>query len=168
MFLESGTWIHVPGLYFSGSRAPPGVPNFNFSLPLLPLGTVYKAAMATSMDVDGTALGQPSTLHGVPQVQEQPNMQTALPLSNGRLPFAISVGLLTVILLVLTRVVTQAPRIANPSEKSLSKFTFGGLTETLGCTWGVRLFHWTQRGIPLKSVSHLIHTFATVDRSSEL
>ena len=158
----------MPGLYlflFSGSARRP---NFNFSLPLLPLGTVYKAAMATSMDVDGTALGQPSTLHGVPQVQEQPNMQTALPLSNGTLPIPISVGLLTVVLLVLTRVVTQAPRIANPSEKSLSKYTFGGLTETLGCTWGVRQFHWTQRGIPLKSVSHLIHTVATVDRSSEL
>ena len=64
-------------------------PNFNLSL-LLSLGTVCKAAMATTMDVDGKALGQPATLHSVPQVHEQPSMRTGLPLSNGTLPVPIS------------------------------------------------------------------------------
>lgn len=78
----------MPDLYlflFSGLRRP----NFNLSL-LLSLGTVCEAAMATSMEVDGTALGQPATLHGAPQVHEQPIMHTALPLSNGRPPIPIS------------------------------------------------------------------------------
>jgi hypothetical protein len=58
--------------------------NFNFNLSLLlSLGTVCTAAMATSMEVDGTALGQPATLRGVPQVHEQPIMHTTLPLSSG-------------------------------------------------------------------------------------
>ena len=69
-------------------------------------------------------------------------------------PSLYPLGLVTVILLVCTRAITQAPRIVNPSEKSLSKFTFGGLKEILGCMWGVPPFRWTQRDIPLKSVSH--------------
>jgi hypothetical protein len=81
-------------------------------------------------------------------------------------PSLYPLGLVTVVLLVWTRAMTQAPRIANPSEKYLSKYTFGGLTEILGCMWGVRQFRWTQRDIPLKSVSHRIHTSATLDRSS--
>jgi hypothetical protein len=65
----------------------------------------------------------------------------------------------TIVLLDWTRPMAQVPRIVNPSGKSLSKYTFGGLTETLGCTWGVRQSRWTQRDIPLKSVSRRIHTF---------
>ena len=83
-------------------------------------------------------------------------------------PFLATLGSLTVVLFVWTHVMDQAPRIVNPSEKSLSKYTFGGLTEILGCMWGGPQFHWTQRGIPLKSVSHRIYTFATLGRSSEL
>jgi hypothetical protein len=45
--------------------------------------------MTTSMDVDGMALNQPTTLHGVPQVQEHPIMHVGLPLSNGKLPIPI-------------------------------------------------------------------------------
>jgi len=72
---------------FSGFRRP----NFNFNLPLLlSLCTGCKAVMATGMDIDGTALGQPATLRGIPQVHEQPIMHTGLPLSNGRLPIPIS------------------------------------------------------------------------------
>jgi hypothetical protein len=133
------------------------LPNFNLSL-LLSLGTVCKAAMATSMEVDGTALGQPATLHSVPQVHEQPIMHTGRPLSNGSYPSLYPLSLVTVVLLVWTHAMAQAPRIANPSEKSLSKYTFGGLREILGCMWGVRQFRWTQRDIPLKSVSYRIHT----------
>lgn len=40
--------------------------------------------MTTSMDVDGMALGQPATLHGVPQVHEQSIVHTGPPLSNGK------------------------------------------------------------------------------------
>lgn len=65
-------------------------PNFNLPLFLLSTCTVCKAAMATSMDIDGTALGQPATLHSVPQVQEQPIIHSGLPLSNGRLLILIS------------------------------------------------------------------------------
>jgi len=142
--------------------------NFNLYLLLSP-GTVRKAAMATTMDVDGIALGQSATLHGLPQVQEHPVVPTGLPLSNGRPPIAISTrfGLVTVVLLVWTRPITQAPRIANLSEKSLSKYTFGDLTETPGCTWGVRQFRWTHRDIPLKSVSQYTHLRPTQDRPSE-
>lgn len=63
----------------------------------------------------------------------------------------------------------QAPRIANPSEKSLSKYTFGGLREILGYMWGVRQFRWTQRDILPKSVGHrIIHIPSpTLDRSSK-
>jgi hypothetical protein len=60
--------------------------------------------------------------------------------------------------LVWARAMAQAPRFASPSEKSLSKYTFGGLREILGCMWGVRQFRWTQRDTPLKSVSRRIHT----------
>ena len=128
--------------------------NFNFNLSLLlSLGTVYKAAMA-NMDVDGITLGQPATLHGVPQVHEQPIIHTGRPLSNGRLPIPIYAQFGDCYSARWTRATTQAPRIANPSEKSLSKYTFGGLREILGCMWGVRQFRWTQRVIPLKSVSH--------------
>jgi hypothetical protein len=132
-------------------------PNFNLSL-LLSLGTVCKAAMATSMEVDGTALGQPATLHSVPQVHEQPIMHTGRPLSNGRPPIPISAQFGDCCSTRWTHAMAQAPRIANPSEKSQSKYTFGGLREILGCMWGVRQFRWTQRDIPLKSVSHRIHT----------
>jgi hypothetical protein len=75
-----------------------------------------------------------------------------------RHPSLSPLGLVTVVLLVWTRSMIQAPRIVNPSEKSLSKYTFGGLREIHGCMWGVRQFRWTQRDIPLKSVSHRIHT----------
>ena len=76
-------------------------------------------------------------------------------------PSLSPLGLVTVVLLVWIHSMTQAPRIANPSERYLSKYTFGGLTEILGCMWVVRQFRWTQRDIPLKSVSHRIHPFAT-------
>jgi len=56
--------------------------NFNVN-PLLSPSTVYKEAMATSMDVDGIALDQSTTLHGLPQVQEHPIVHTGPPLSNG-------------------------------------------------------------------------------------
>jgi hypothetical protein len=82
-----------PACTCSSSRAPTSADvstsfNFNLSLFLSP-GAVCKAAMATSMDIDGTALGQPATLHGVRN--EQPIIHTGLPLSNSRLPISISV-----------------------------------------------------------------------------
>lgn len=84
--------VLVPLLGLDLRRRPSFNFNFNFNLSLfLSLGTVCKAAMATSMDIDGTASGQPATLHGVPQVHEQPIVHTGLPLSNGRLPIPISV-----------------------------------------------------------------------------
>src|ERR1700733_18382 len=83
-------------------------------------------------------------------------------------PSLSPLGLVTVVLLVRTRSVTQAPRIANPSEKSLSKYTFGGLREILGYMLGVRQFRWTQRDTPLKSVSHRTHTPPSLATSGQI
>lgn len=78
-----------PACTCSSSRAPQStrrVPTSTSPSSSCQLGTVRKAAMATSMDIDGTVSGQPATLHSVPQVQEQPIIHTGLPLSNGRPP----------------------------------------------------------------------------------
>lgn len=80
------------------------------------------------------------------------------------LSFLLPLDLVTVMRLVWTRPVTQAPSIANPSERSLLRYTFGGLRETPGYTWGVPQSRWIRRDIPLKSVSHCMHNFIQLDR----
>ena len=75
------------------------------------------------------------------------------------LPFLSPLDLVTDVL-VWSRSIAQAPSIANPSEKSQSRCTFGGLTETLGYTWGAPQSRWTHRDIPPKSVSHSKRNFA--------
>jgi hypothetical protein len=72
------------------SRAPPSPAVSTSTSTSTSPSSCHLVPMATSMDVDGTTLAQPATLHGAPQVREQPITHTTLPLSNGRLPIPIS------------------------------------------------------------------------------
>src|SRR6266851_1442538 len=113
--------------------------------------------MATSMDVDGMASDQPATLRELPQVQETSIIHTGLPLSNGMICSTCCCHFRAV---RLTSLDAQAPSTATRSEKSPPRFIFGGLTKTLGYTWGVLQSRWIQQDTLLKSVSNLLCNFA--------
>jgi hypothetical protein len=106
------------------------------------------------MDIDGIALDQPATLRELPQVQEPPISHTGLPSSNGMRRSARCYFPIIRSAVRLTCLNVQAPNTANLSERSPSKYTFGGQTETLGYTWGVLQFRWIQQDTLLKLVSH--------------
>jgi len=101
------------------------------------------------------ALEQPATPRELPQVQELPISHTELPSSNGMRRSARCCHFPVIRPAVrLTCVNVQAPNTAILSERSPSKYTFGGQKETLGYTWGVPQFHWIQQDTLLKLVSH--------------